>query len=64
MCDLPDGLSGNHRVQTLGEKYSALPVGQIIFTNSPRPASTTGAFRDRHGRGVRDAMDVDSALDE
>src|SRR5262245_22814719 len=25
---------------------------------SPRPASTRGAYRDRHGRGKRDAVDV------
>src|SRR6202035_5891961 len=28
----------------------------------PHPASTRGAFRDRHGRWVRDAVDADSAL--
>ena len=25
---------------------------------SPRPASTRGAYRDRHGRGKRDAVDA------
>jgi len=32
-------------VQSLREKYSAFPAGQIIFTNSPRPASQRGASR-------------------
>ncbi|MGB9114259.1 hypothetical protein, partial [Bradyrhizobium sp.] len=35
-------------VQPLREKFSAFLVGQITFTNSPRPASTRGAARDRH----------------
>jgi hypothetical protein len=49
LCDLPDGLSGDFRVQSLREKYSAFPVGQITFTNSPVPPHR-GAARDRHGR--------------
>src|ERR1700720_2636158 len=28
------------------------------------PASSRGAFRDRHGRGRRDAVDMDGAADE
>jgi hypothetical protein len=39
-------------VQSLCEKNSAFLVGQIISTSSPRPASTIGAFRDRHERGA------------
>jgi len=42
--DLPDGLSRNFPVQPLCEKFSAFPVGQITFINSPRPASTRGAY--------------------
>ena len=29
-----------------------------------RPALTRGTFRDRHGRGERDAVDADGAADE
>jgi hypothetical protein len=33
------------------------------WLNSSRPASMRGAFRDRHGRWVRDAMDAAAAQD-
>ena len=42
--DLPVGLSRDFPVQPLCEKFSAFPVGQITFINSPRPASTRGAY--------------------
>jgi hypothetical protein len=51
-------------VQPPREKFFAFAVGQIISTSSPRPASSRGAFRDRHGRWVRDAMDALAAQDE
>jgi hypothetical protein len=51
-------------VQSSARKYFALPVGQIIFITSRHPASIRGAFRDRHERWVRDAMDAGGAFDE
>jgi hypothetical protein len=63
-ADLPDGLSAEKPVQSLCEKYSAFPVGQIISTSSPRPASQRGAFRDHHEREERDAVDAGNAADE
>jgi len=44
-------------VQSWLEKFFILPVGQIIFT-SPRVSRPQGAFRDRHERWVRDAVDA------
>jgi hypothetical protein len=44
-------------VQPLREKYFA-SVFQKIMIVSAHPASTRGAYRDRHGRWKRDAMDV------
>jgi hypothetical protein len=40
-------------VQSPLQKYFASPVGQIISTNSRHPTPPQGAYRDRHGRGVR-----------
>jgi len=45
-------------VQSSAQKYFALPVGQIISTSPRHPASIRGAFRDRHERWVRDAVDA------
>jgi len=59
-CDLPDGQISylpTVLVQPPLQKYFALPVGQIISTSSRHPACQ-GAFRDRHERGVRDAVDA------
>src|SRR5262249_9562741 len=39
------------------EKYSTFIFRNFVIV-SPRPASAGGAFRDRHGRGKRDAGDV------
>ena len=39
-------------------KYSAFAVGQISSTSSRHPAPTRGAYRDRHGRRARDAVDA------
>jgi hypothetical protein len=49
--DLPDGRSREKSVQPLREKYSAFPVGQIISTSSPRPASQRGGSRSSRTRG-------------
>ena len=46
------------QVQPSRKKYFALPVGQIISTSSRHPASIRGTYRDRHERGVRDAVDA------
>jgi len=51
-------------VQSFSKKFSAFAVGQIISTSSPHPASIGGAYRDRHGRWVRDAVDAAAAQDE
>src|SRR5579859_5690389 len=59
--DLPDGQISDLRtilVQPPLQKYFVSPVGQIISTSSRHPASIGGAFRDRHERGVRDAVDA------
>jgi len=56
--DLPDGLFYKFAVQTRLQKYSASPFGRNTFSDSARPASIRGAYRDRHGRWVRDAMDA------
>ena len=45
-------------VQSCAKKYFALPVGQIIFIPSRHPGPIRGAFRDRHERWMRDAMDA------
>jgi hypothetical protein len=45
-------------VHPVREKYFASRFGRRSITDSSRPASTRGAFRDRHGRGVRDAVDA------
>ena len=39
-------------VQSLREKYFAVPVGQISSTSSPRPFPARGALRGRHERGM------------
>jgi hypothetical protein len=48
-------------VQSCYEKYLASPFGRNSFIDSPsRP--TRGALRGRHGRWVRDAVDVAVSL--
>jgi len=44
-------------VNPLREKYSS-SVFQKHVVISPHPASARGAYRDRHGRWKRDAVDV------
>ena len=56
--DLPVGQITRMPVQPHLQKYFAMPVGQIIFMTSRHPASIRGAYRDRHGRWVRDAVDA------
>jgi hypothetical protein len=64
--DLPVGRFVEKAVESPLQKYFASPVGQIISTNSRHPTPqegriaivtdahpTRGAYRDRHGRGVR-----------
>jgi hypothetical protein len=48
-------------VQSFCEKYSAFPVGQIISTSSPRPASQRGDSRSSRSAG-RDAVDAGAPL--
>src|ERR1700722_12022290 len=50
-------------VQSRSQKDFRIPFAQI--TSQPRPSRPTrGAYRDRHGRWARDAVDAGSALDE
>jgi hypothetical protein len=51
-------------VQSRPKKYFALPVGQIISTSPRHPRPIRGAFRDRHERWARDAVDAGGAFDE
>jgi hypothetical protein len=62
--DLPDGQITRIPVHPSFQKFSPCPDGQIIFKTSRRPAPTRGAYRDRHGRWARDAMDEGRAADE
>jgi hypothetical protein len=62
-CDLPDGLSVNSGVQSPLAKFFAFPFGRNR-NRANHPVPNRGAFRDRHGRRARDAMDAGGALDE
>jgi hypothetical protein len=55
--DLPGWLA-------LFEKYFSSRFARNTFTDSRRPASNRGAYRDRHERWVRDAVDAVAAQDE
>ena len=59
--DLPDGLSCDFPVQPLCKKFFAFAVGQITFTNLPRPASQEGRFAIVTDVR-RDAVDADALL--
>jgi len=64
---LPDGqitLAFRPSVQSIRLKYFTFAIGQIIFRTFPRPAPVRGAFRDRHERWARDAMDAGVREDE
>jgi hypothetical protein len=50
-------------VQSCSKKFSAFAVGQIIFTSSPRPASSEGRLAIVTNAG-RDAVDTGGATDE
>jgi hypothetical protein len=54
---LPVGLKSANPVKTPRQKYFALSEIQIVFMVR-HPASTGGAYRDRRGRWMWDAMDV------
>src|ERR1041384_3755885 len=49
--------SNQKSCQALREKYPSSIFPKIMIV-SPRPASTRGAYRDRHGRWKRDAVDA------
>jgi hypothetical protein len=51
-------------VQPYFKKFFAFVVGQITFRSPRYPAPARGAFRDRHGRWARDAMDAKAPKDE
>jgi hypothetical protein len=55
--DLPDGLTFRICVKYPIQKYFAFSEDKIRCVTSPVPPPQ-GAYRDRHGRGKRDAMDV------
>jgi hypothetical protein len=57
MTDLPDGLFGEFGVQSFSEKYSTSPLGRHSFIDLLSRLAR-GAYRDRHGRWVRDAVDA------
>jgi len=56
--NFPSQINTESTVQSVASKYFAFIVGQIISMNSPHPAPARGAYRDRHGRWARDAMDA------
>ena len=61
--DLPDGANHRLTIQPLSQKYFAVLFTQITCMVS-LSRLTRGAYRDRHGRWVRDAMDAGGAADE
>jgi hypothetical protein len=62
--DLPDGQISDFPVQPPGEKYFAFRFGRNSNRAIAIPRSSRGAFRDRHERWVRDAMDAVMPSDE
>jgi hypothetical protein len=61
LFELPDGQITEFPVQSLSQKYSASPQTQIKSISVAVPAHR-GAFRDRHKRWARDAVDADALL--
>jgi len=59
----PDGQIAAPPVQPPPQKYSCSLFAQITST-SPASRPERGAYRDRHGRWVRDAVDAGGAADE
>jgi hypothetical protein len=51
-------------VQSPAQKYSGSLLTQITSISTAIPAQHEGAFRDRHERKGRDAMDASCAADE
>jgi hypothetical protein len=51
-------------VQPIQKKYFCFSESQITAISLAIPSSLRGAFRDRHGRWERDAMDAGGAADE
>jgi hypothetical protein len=51
-------------VQSSPKKFFPSRFTQITAISSAVPRPSRGAFRDRHGRWVRDAVDADGASDE
>ena len=51
-------------VQSFAQKYSHFLLTQITCISLVIPAQHRGAFRDRHERKARDAMDAGGAADE
>ena len=54
----PGGQISDLPVQPPSQKYSDFPKTQISFISLAIPCPPRGAYRDRHGRGARDAMDA------
>ena len=51
-------INADSTVHSSAQKYSALPIGQIISITSRHPAPVRGALRGRHDTLTRDAMDA------
>jgi hypothetical protein len=60
LTDLPDKRIFGKRCPALSQKIFRFTNHENQKYGPPRPALTGGADRDRHGRGARDAMDVDA----
>jgi hypothetical protein len=50
--------------QALAQKIFRFRFSELCGFSSAIPRSSGGAYRDRHGRWVRDAMDGGALLDE
>jgi hypothetical protein len=61
---LPDGQISGLSVQPLSQKYFTSHLTQITCVLSAIPCPRRGAYRDRHGRWARGAMDARAATDE
>src|SRR3984885_5924807 len=51
-------INAESTVQSPRLKYFTFAVGQIIFRTSRHPVPSRGAYRDRHGRWARGAIDA------
>jgi hypothetical protein len=59
--DQPDGQISHIPVQPLSKKYSGSLPTQITSLSAAIPCPLRGAYRDRHGRWARDAVDAAAA---